>query len=349
MIAICWKQIPVYAAKCIGAFVDSVDEEVVVLRWPGNRFAAENAEAYTHCRIIDVTDADERSLVDILGCVPRAILSGGWGAKSFRRWMREVKGAGGLVIAATDEAFVDRSLRQFLRKWRVKILYSRMIDYFFLAGKGGVKQFVDYYGFPRSRIVTGLYAGDPNVFYDGEPLKDRPKRFIFVGHLDGNKNVLMMCEAFLRARKAHPDWELEIYGTGPLAERIPTGNGIQFHGAIQSEALGEKYRASRCFVLGSHFDQWGVVVHEAASCGCMLILSNHVGARYDFARVENAETFDPDSIEEFTRAFQRIMSKDEDALSVAQRHSVELAKAFSPRIFADNLLKMISGSCTGRV
>ena len=53
MVVICWKQIPVYAAKFIGAFVDRYDGEVSVLRWPGDRFAATDAERYTHCRIID--------------------------------------------------------------------------------------------------------------------------------------------------------------------------------------------------------------------------------------------------------------------------------------------------------
>ena len=95
MVVICWKQIPVYAAKCIGTFVDTCDEEVIVLRWPGNRFAAEDAERYTHCQILDVSDTDRRSLVELTGKVPGAIVSGGWGAPSFRRWMKEVKSHGG--------------------------------------------------------------------------------------------------------------------------------------------------------------------------------------------------------------------------------------------------------------
>lgn len=342
MVVICWKQIPVYAAKCIGAFVDSTNEEVVVLRWPGNRFAAADAEKYTHCRIEDVTDTDSRSLVDIFGRVPEVILSGGWGAPSFRRWMREVKQKGGLVIAATDEAFVDRSFRQFLRKWRLKLLYSRYIDFFFLAGAGGIKQFVDYYGFPRSKVVTGLYAGDPRIFYNGVPLVERAKRFIFVGHLDANKNVLPMCEAFLKVHGRHPDWELEICGSGPLEKSLPDREGIVFSGPIASEDLGEKYRHSRCFVLGSHFDQWGVVVHEAASCGCMLVLSSHVGSRYDFAGEDNAVLFDPDSVTEFERALEDVVCRSKGELERGQKQSVELSERFSPAIFAKNLTRMVA-------
>ena len=347
MVVICWKQIPVYAAKCIGAFVDRYDGEVSVLRWPGNRFAATDAERYTHCRIIDVTDTDKRSLRELVGCVPDVIVSGGWGAPSFRCWMQEVKGAGGYVIAATDEAFVGKSFRQFVRKWRVKLFYSRFIDMFFLAGAGGVKQFVDYYGFPLQKTVTGLYAADPSIFYNGKPLQERPKRFIFVGHLDANKNVLPMCAAFLRAREKHNDWELVICGSGPLEKELPEKPGIVFRGPLDSESLGAQYRDARCFVLGSHFDQWGVVVHEAASCGCTLLLSNHVGARYDFSRPENAVEFDPDSEVDFERGFLRIMDMTGAEMVAAQKKSLELAKSFSPQVFADNLLRaMKNRHCT---
>ena len=39
---------------------------------------------------------------------------------------------------------------------------------------------------------------------------------------------------------------------------------------------------SKCLILPSLEENWGVVVHESSCCGCLLILSNKVGAREEF-------------------------------------------------------------------
>ena len=95
-------------------------------------------------------------------------------------------------------------------------------------------------------------------------------------------------------------------------------------------------------MLGSHFDQWGVVVHEAASCGCMLVLSSHVGSRYDFAGEDNAVLFDPDSVTEFERALEDVVCRSKGELERGQKQSVELSERFSPAIFAKNLTRMVA-------
>ena len=82
--------------------------------------------------------------------------------------------------------------------------------------------------------------------------------------------------------------------------------------------MGALYRDARCFVLGSFSDKWGVVVHEAAASGCLLLLSTAVGAHYDFARPENSALFDPASVEEFQQGFEKLMTMPEEKLDAAQ-------------------------------
>ncbi len=341
MIVICWAQLPIYAARNIGMFVKKSDEDVVVLRTVTNRFPIKGAAEMTRTKVIDVQSDDSRSIESIVGCVPDVIVSGGWGDKSFWRWVKEVKRAGGYSIVCTDEPFRGTGRSEMLRKIRFKLLLNRHIDRLFVAGQGGIRKFVDYYHLQPRRVVTGLYAGDPELFFDGVELAQRPKRFIYVGHYDDNKNVLAMCRAFVRVQK--DGWSLDVYGDGPLRANLEkmASDNIHIHGYVNADQLGPIYRDARCFVLGSHREQWGVVVHEACMSGCMLLLSDHVGSRFDFAKSENSVLFNPDSEDDFARGFSAIMDKTDEELRVAQKKSLELGRMFSPEVFAHNLMQII--------
>lgn len=342
MMVFCWRQLPVYAARCIGAFAKASGEKVVVLRVVTSRFPIKGAAEMTGGTVIDVKGDDPRPLKEIVGEMPRAIVTGGWRDPSFIRWAKEVKAAGGFAVLNSDEAFTRRSLKQFLRKWRFKLTMQRLFDRFFIVGEGGRIHFGDYWGVPESRFIYGLYAGDPILFHNGLSLKDRPKKFIYVGHYDANKNVLRMCEAFELAvkRTGAVDWTLEVYGGGELESELKKRESanVHIHGFIQADQLGPLYRESRGFVLGSFSDKWGVVVHEAALSGCLLLLSDQVGARYDFAREENAAVFSPDDTESFSKGFEKLMGFDEMQLERAQTLSLRLAERFSPSAFAANLM-----------
>ena len=344
MIVICWEQLPVYAARAIGAFVRLTGEDVRVLRVAFMRFDIKGAEAMTGCPVIEVERDDRRSITEVVGEMPRVILAGGWASPCFIRWAKEAKKNGGLTILNSDEAFTLKNFKQFLRKWRFKLTMRRIFDRFFVVGEGGILHYGDYYGIPKDRLITGLYAGDSKLFFNGAPLAERPKTFVYVGHYDENKNVLRMCEAFERSAKG-TDWSLEVYGGGELEGELKKreSDHVHVHGFIQAEELGPLYREARGFVLGSFSEKWGVVVHEAALSGCMLLLSDRIGARYDFAKPENSAIFDPGSTEAFAAGFSKLMAFTDEQLAAAQETSLKLATRFSPEIFARNLQDAIDG------
>ena len=355
MICISWLGLTPYAAKCIRAFCESCEDKVKVVQLPARRFVHGNLCEMCGCEILDVERDDKRALTEVVGCVPNVFVLAGWYAPSLVRWAKEVKHNGGIVILASDEAFTGKTLKQYLRKFRFLVQYNRWIDKVFVCGKGGLIQFVDFYGLPPAKVFIGNYAADSNVFFNGPPLNERANRFIYVGKFDENKNILLLCEAFRRVHAAHPEWEFEICGNGPLerdvgryagiekwtADVSEKGNGFILTGFVDNAKLGEKYRNARCFVLGSKRERWGVVVHEAAASGCMLLLSRNVGSRYDFATEENSAIFDPHSIDDAVAAMERIVSFDSVSLDAAQNTSVTLSAKFSPAIYAHNLKQAI--------
>lgn len=338
MIVICWEQLPVYAARAIGAFVRLTGADVRVLRVAFKRFDIRGAEAMTGCPVIEVERDDRRTIAEMVGRVPDVIAVGGWASPCFIRWAREVKRHGGMTILNSDEAFTSKNFKQFLRKWRFNLLMRPIFDKYFIVGEGGRLHYGEYYGISEKRLITGLYAGDPKLFFNGESLARRSKKFVYVGHYDENKNVLRMCEAFEQGARG-TDWTLEVYGGGELEDELKKRESkhVHIHGFIQAEDLGALYREARGFVLGSFSEKWGVVVHEAALSGCMLLLSDRIGARYDFARPENSAIFDPGSTDDFAAGFRKLMAFSDEQLACAQEKSLCLATRFSPEIFARNL------------
>lgn len=341
MIVICWWQLPIYAARCIGAFVKQTTEDIVVFRVQTSRFPIRGAAEMTGTRVIDVAEDETRTLAEILGETPSTIVCGGWHPAIYWTWLKEVKRAGGRSIFCTDEPYRGRGLKEWIRNIRFQVCFRRWIDYVFVAGEGGRKKFVDFYKIPANRVVSGVYSGDPELFYDGEPLCNRAKKFVYVGHYDENKNVIALCKAF--AQTKNQDWSLELYGGGPLAETLKQyeSERIKVNGYINADQLGEVYRSARCFVLGSFSEQWGVVVHEACMCGCLLLLSDRVGARFDFATLENAALFNPASVDDLRNAFEAIMAKTNEEFELGRECSLTLGKAFTPTQFAERLSSII--------
>jgi glycosyltransferase involved in cell wall biosynthesis len=77
------------------------------------------------------------------------------------------------------------------------------------------------------------------------------------------------------------DLEAEVKFLG-LAERV------RFLGFVNQTGLPRVYCSSTVLVLPSEYEAFGVVVNEAMLCGCPVILSDRVGARFDL--VEPGET-----------------------------------------------------------
>ena len=68
------------------------------------------------------------------------------------------------------------------------------------------------------------------------------------------------------------------------ARTLGVQNRVRFLGFVNQSGLPAVYRSSDVMVLPSEYEAFGVVVLEAMLCGCPVIVSDHVGARFDLVR-----------------------------------------------------------------
>jgi glycosyltransferase involved in cell wall biosynthesis len=112
---------------------------------------------------------------------------------------------------------------------------------------------------------------------------------LFCAKLKPWKRPLDLLRAFARAAGANG--YLVFAGDGSLrraleSEAVSLGiaDKVRFIGFVNQSGLPEIYTASDVLVLPSESEPFGLVVNEAMLCGCPVIVSDCVGARFDLVR-----------------------------------------------------------------
>ena len=161
-------------------------------------------------------------------------------------------------------------------------------------------------------------------------------------HRDGYyAPVRVMSEADAAALRGRLE-AFEASSGGPLKGHLPAHPRIRVHGFVQPEALGALYRSARIFALPSRREAWGLVVHEAALSGCQLLLSDAIGARWDFASPDlNAVVVPVGDRTALAAALLHLTGDDAAALERAQAASLRRARTHGPAVFADRVSAIV--------
>jgi glycosyltransferase involved in cell wall biosynthesis len=131
---------------------------------------------------------------------------------------------------------------------------------------------VDARKFEKDGLNNVAVMHNPLSFYPREPAQLTARTVITVGRYDPQKNQKALINAFALVVEKHPDWSLELWGTGPLEDALA--------GQIEALGLAETVRLmgptedvqsvllrSSVFALSSDFEGLPVVLCEAMACG----------------------------------------------------------------------------------
>lgn len=288
------------------------------------------------------TDSQLISLVQTIQ--PNIIVCSGWIDKSYLKVCKKFKNKC-LTVLALDNHWKG-TLKQKLASIASSFYLKNRFSKCWVPGELQYNYALKL-GFKSNEVLTGFYSCDFNLFHNQYLLnieskkKNFPKRFIFVGRYYDFKGIKDLWNAFIELQnESSNDWELWCLGTGDI-EPIKHEN-IKHFGFVQPQNLPEYIKNTGVFVLPSHFEPWGVVVHEFAAAGFPIICSDEVGAKQAF--VENGVNgyiYKAGNIVELKSKLKTIMEMNDADLSKMSDESVGKAKMNTPDIWADKLFSMI--------
>jgi len=283
---------------------------------------------------------------------PDIVYVTGWMDKGYFLTLKKLKSMGIPVVAGLDGQWTG-TLRKYLACKAMRWFYKRPY-YNFIWVPGPLQyEYAARLGFNKTEIIYNLLSGNSNLFSEAAKnldtvKKDKyPSKFLYVGRFADTKGVDILIEAFeIYKTKYGGTWGLCCIGNGPMLDRLKQAMiqhpDVEIEGFMPQSQLVARAAQAGAFILPSRYEPWGVVVHEFASAGLPLILSEHVGARQQYL-VDgfNGYTFRKDSAQALALNMQSISLASSDTLVAMGKRSVKLAGQTSPDITAASLISVL--------
>lgn len=196
------------------------------------------------------------------------------------------------VIVCTTAYYVHSLIK--VKSHIPLVVESHSIYSYTIYGKGFLKQIWEWLlkkNLKKADVIVALTEADANTWSEYYPhvitipnmvhLNETGKfsdniqqKVLFVGRFDYQKRVFEIIEIWRMLQTIFPNWELHIYGDGPLGEELH--NNVQGHRDNiiihkPTSAIFECYINSAFLVMTSLFEPFGLVMPEAMSCGLPVI------------------------------------------------------------------------------
>lgn len=236
----------------------------------------------------------------------------------------------------------QKAWKAHLKRWIWFYLFN-LADMIIVPSSGGIA-LMRSLGLPEEKLVLTPYVVDNDWWIAQSKQVNRSfvrqqwgipadaVAMLFCAKLQPWKRPHDVLEAFIQADTTHNSKTYLIFaGDGPLqvtleqqAAEAGMAGRVKFLGFVNQSQLPPIYTASDLLVLPSDYEPFGVVVNEAMLCGCPVIVSDRVGARYDLVRDEETGFVYPSgNVNALTEILQKLLP-DADRISqmgkMAHRH-----------------------------
>lgn len=277
-----------YWMSCIKEYLSMYGGQFIIVRDRVSHNAPFQFHGSDNLYLYDHDNFSKKSLLDF--CIsenPDIVYVAGWTHNDYLSVARYFFKKDIPVICGLDNPW-ENTLRQRYGTVYSNYFLKKCFTHIWIPGDPQYK-FARRLGFSSDQILMGLYSADYNLFYN-EYLKNGisksrkfPHRFIYVGRYFDFKGIRDLWKAFLEFQnETDSDWELWSIGTGDLFDKRLKHPKVRHIGFVQPSELPKYLSDTGVFILPSHREHWGVVVHEFAAAGFPLICSDNVMAATKF-------------------------------------------------------------------
>ena len=335
-----------YFIACLKKLQELHDVEILVIHWDINKEAPftfnfpQNVQFYSKNSL-----SKEELSAKVASFNPDFIYCSGWVDRDYLKIISTFKKKIATVIVLDNPW--QKHFRQYVAGIISRFTILRIFTHCWVPGEKQKKYAVKL-GFKKKNILMGMYSADVNYYnrlglkYAEAKKQEFPKRFIYVGRYAFTKGIEDLWAAFIEWKKeGNAEWELWCLGTGDI--KPVEFAGIRHFGFIQPESMERFIQETGVFILPSHFEPWGVALHEYAAAGFPLIASDAVGAEEAFIKNgENGFVFKSGDIDGLKALLKKIASLSNSELLQMGDKSRELAFSITPTTWAETIMSTIS-------
>lgn len=315
--------------------------EVHVFRWPVNKEAPFEFE-FGKLHVYNKNEYDYNQLeTKVKEINPDLMIFSGWIDGDYNKIAKTYNKKVPTIVAFDTHWRGD--LKQQILKIIAPIYLHKRFSHAWVPGQIQ-KEYALKLGFRNENIMEGFYTCDVNYFNTiyqstiNEKSQQFPKRFLFVGRYYDFKGVKELWQAFIELQNEMPnEWELWCAGNGDIEPA--THPKIKHLGFVQPQKMKEILSKTGVFILPSHFEPWGLVVHEHAAAGFPLLLSKNVGAVGLFLEEnKNGFVFSGKEINDIKRVMKQIILLNSSELIEMSKHSHQLAQKLNTEKWVQQLI-----------
>jgi glycosyltransferase involved in cell wall biosynthesis len=188
----------------------------------------------------------------------------------------------GVKIESWNDVMRPSLFMKIYKYWDARIIKGASVTF---PHGAAAHKYVESFGRTKNNIIMPLIIKNFNKVRHGKKIK----KFVYCGRLIKEKGAHLALQAYLSSELLRQHTKFVIAGDGPLKGNLyelcaqsNAGGQVEFLGAYKREDLPNILDENTIFVLTSLLEGWGVSVLEAVCLCRPVILSENVGAAYDF-------------------------------------------------------------------
>ena len=210
-------------------------------------------------------------------------------------------------------------------------------------------------GIPRENLRV-IHSGMDHDLYGPSPtpVKDRPRRIVYLGRLKKYKRIEYPILALPEVLKSAPDTEYWIVGEGDyrdelerIARRTGVADHVRFPGFIGGRDKVRLLQESRVLAYTSPKEGWGLSVIEAGACATPVVASDSPGLCESVVEGKTGFLVPHGDIPRLAEKIKILMTDDALAQSMADE-GVRWAATFNWESSAEKTLGLIEEILAGR-
>lgn len=253
-----------------------------------------------------------------------------------KKWVEDLAREHGIPISPEEEELLRRGVERDRRRDEEMAVAdlirtnSSLVSRTLIEGGASSKKVVSV---PLGADIDGMQPVRPRK--KGEPI-----RFIVSGPVSLRKGAYFVLQAWKKIRPKGAT--LHFYGSMQmeLSTGVASGEGIYFYGNRSKEEVREAYRNADVLIFPTLCDGFGMVVPEAMTAGCTVIITENAGAADWIEEGKNGWVVKAGSSQALAEAIQKALDAG-DRLEEMKERAQETARKNSWQDFRKNFIKTL--------